>query len=80
LRMTGDVGERFLSDAIEHGSHVTVQLFNPGKSKGREAYADGPQLLYAYYYYNNSQMTCVDDRGAVWWCARQPTAGDESMA
>ena len=28
LRVAGDVGERFLGDAIEHGAFVTVHLLN----------------------------------------------------
>jgi hypothetical protein len=36
--MAGDVGQRFLGDAIQHGALGTVQLFNP--AKGRETNAD----------------------------------------
>ena len=35
--MPGDIGERFLGDAIEHRSLGTVQLFNPAERKAREA-------------------------------------------
>ena len=36
LRMARDIGERFLGDALEHGSFVTVQLLNGRKSRQTE--------------------------------------------
>ena len=38
LRMAGDIGERFLGDAIEHRSFGAVQLLN--RRKGRQADPD----------------------------------------
>ena len=34
--MAGDIGKRFLGDAIEHGSFVTVQLLNGRKGRQTE--------------------------------------------
>ena len=42
LRMAGDIGERFLGDAIEHRSFVAVHLFHRGK--GRQTDADARLL------------------------------------
>ncbi len=46
LRMAGHIGERFLGDAIEHGSFVTVHLLN--RSKGRQADPDTRLLHEAF--------------------------------
>ena len=42
LRMAGDIGERFLGDAIEHGSFVAVHLLN--RRKGRQTDPDARLL------------------------------------
>ena len=38
--MTGDIGQRFLGNAVEHSSRGIVQLFDPAGSKGRETNVD----------------------------------------